>query len=185
DAGPHHHHHHSSHRYRSQRRSNRCARRWARGRAGSRVGAGRARRRLRKASRFREIYDMSNVRVDHRIESDWWAHPIPPNVDFGEGFYCETAQVFRFMKNKAAHALRFGNHVSVYAGCSFALGVNGSAVVGDFTLLNGALVMADERVEIGSQCLILWNVGIADSDFHPLEPAQRLIDARAVAPFYK
>src|SRR5207248_9050476 len=63
--------------------------------------------------------------------------------------------------------------------------VNGSAVVGDFTLLNGALVMADERIEIGSHRLISWNVGIADSDFHPLEPAQRLIDAQAVPPFYK
>src|SRR5207248_10050585 len=29
------------------------------------------------------------------------------------------------------------------------------------------------------------NVGIADSEFHPLEPAQRLIEAQAVAPFYK
>ncbi len=128
---------------------------------------------------------MSNVGADRRVESDWWAQPIPPNVDFGKGFYCETAQVFRFMRNQAAHALRFGNHVSLYAGCSFALGANGSAVVGDFTLLNGALVMAEERIEIGSHCLISWNVGIADSDFHPLEPAQRLIDAHALAPFYK
>jgi acetyltransferase-like isoleucine patch superfamily enzyme len=128
---------------------------------------------------------MSNVGADRRVESDWWAQPIPPNVDFGEGFYCETAQVFRFMRNQAAHALRFGNHVSLYAGCSFALGANGSAVVGDFTLLNGALIMAEERIEIGSHCLISWNVGIADSDFHPLEPAQRLIDAHALAPFYK
>jgi len=63
--------------------------------------------------------------------------------------------------------------------------VNGSAVVGDFTLLNGAMVMAEDRIEIGSHCLISWNVGIADSDFHPLEPAQRLIDAQALAPFYK
>src|SRR5205823_13125018 len=70
-------------------------------------------------------------------------------------------------------------------GSSVALGVNGSSVFGDFTLLNGALVMADERVESGSHCLVSWNVGIADSDFHPLEPAQRLIDARAVAPFYR
>jgi acetyltransferase-like isoleucine patch superfamily enzyme len=33
--------------------------------------------------------------------------------------------------------------------------------------------------------LISWNVGIADSDFHPLEPAQRLIDAQALAPYFK
>lgn len=128
---------------------------------------------------------MSNVGPDRRVENDWWKDPVPANVEFGEGFYCETAQVFRFMRNKSAHALRFGNHVSCYAGCSFAVGRNGTAAVGDFTLLNGALVMAEERIEIGSYCLISWNVGIADSDFHPLEPAQRLIDAQALAPFYK
>jgi hypothetical protein len=94
---------------------------------------------------------MSNVGADRRVENDWWKDPIPPNVDFGGGFYCETAQVFRFMRNKAPQAVRFGNHVSVYAGCSFALGVNGSAVVGDFTLLNGALV-AGRRIEIRSHC---------------------------------
>ncbi len=62
---------------------------------------------------------------------------------------------------------------------------NGRCTVGDFTLMNGALVMAEELIEIGSYCLISWNVGIADSDFHPIEPAQRLIDALALAPYYK
>ncbi|PYI72815.1 MAG: acyltransferase [Verrucomicrobia bacterium] len=45
--------------------------------------------------------------------------------------------------------------------------------------------MAEEKIEIGSYCLVSWNVGIADSDFHPLEPAQRLIDAQALAPYFK
>jgi acetyltransferase-like isoleucine patch superfamily enzyme len=126
---------------------------------------------------------MSNVNADGRIESDWWSHPIPPNVDFGDGFYCETAQIFRHLRTKKPHAVRIGNHVSCYAGCSFAVGENGVVTIGDFTLLNGALLMAEERIEIGSHCLVSWNVGIADSDFHPLEPAQRLIDARALAPY--
>ena len=128
---------------------------------------------------------MSNVRQDRHVEGDWWTEPIPPNVEFGEGFYCETAQVFRFLRNKQSGAIVFGKHDSVYAGCSFSIGVNGRCTVGDFTLLNGALVMAEDRIEIGSHCLISWNVGIADSDFHPLEPAQRLIDAQALAPFFK
>jgi acetyltransferase-like isoleucine patch superfamily enzyme len=51
--------------------------------------------------------------------------------------------------------------------------------------MNGALMMAEELIEIGSYCLISWNVGIADSDFHPLEPARRRLDALALAPFYK
>jgi acetyltransferase-like isoleucine patch superfamily enzyme len=128
---------------------------------------------------------MSNVRPDRYVEGDWYQHPIPDNVQFGEGFYCETAQIFRFLRNRESGAITLGNHVSCYAGCSFSVGVNGRCEVGDFTLLNGALIMAEERIEIGSHCLVSWNVGIADSDFHPLEPAQRLVDAKALAPFFK
>lgn len=128
---------------------------------------------------------MSDVNSERRVEGDWWKEPIPLNVVFGDGFYCESAQVFRHLKSKAPGAVVFGNHVSVYGGCSFAVGTHGRCTVGDFTLLNGALVMAEERIEIGSHCLISWNVGIADSDFHPLAPAQRIIDAHALAPFFK
>ena len=128
---------------------------------------------------------MSNVGQDRHVEDDWWAHPIPPNVEFGEGFYCETAQIFRMLRNKNPRAVIIGRHVSCYAGCSFALGENGRCTIGDFSLLNGALIMAEERIDIGSHCLISWNVGLADSDFHPLEPAQRLIDAQALAPFFE
>jgi acetyltransferase-like isoleucine patch superfamily enzyme len=128
---------------------------------------------------------MSNVKEDRHVEGDWWPHPIPLNVQFGEGFYCESAQIFRQLRSKDPRAVVIGKHVSCYAGCSFAIGENGQCVIGDFTLLNGALVMSEERIEIGSHCLVSWNVGIADSDFHPLEPAQRLIDAQALAPYFK
>lgn len=128
---------------------------------------------------------MSNVTADRRVEQDWWAHPIPPGVAWGEGFYCETAQIFRHFKSEKPHAVTLGDHVSCYAGCSFAIGKNGTCSVGDYTLLNGALIMAEERVEIGSYCLISWNVGIADSDFHPIDPAQRKLDSLALAPYGK
>ena len=128
---------------------------------------------------------MSNVQKDRHVKDDWYPEPIPRNVEFGEGFYCESAQVFKKLISKEPRAVVFGDHVSVYAGCSFAVQKDGRCVVGDFTLLNGAIVMAEELVQIGSHCLISWGVGIADSDFHPLEPAQRLIDAHALAPFFK
>jgi acetyltransferase-like isoleucine patch superfamily enzyme len=128
---------------------------------------------------------MSNVKENRHVQDDWYPDPIPSNVEFGEGFYCESAQVFKKLRSKKPHAVVLGNHVSVYAGCSFAIGENGKCTVGDFTLLNGAIVMAEKRIDIGSYCLISWGVGIADSDFHPLEPAQRLVDAQALAPFLK
>ena len=128
---------------------------------------------------------MSNVTPERRVEQDWWPHPIPDNVTWGEGLYAETAQMFRFMRSKRQPAIELGKHVSLYAGVSFALGENGTCKIGDFTLLNGALIMADERIEIGSHVLVSWNVGIADSDFHPIDAAQRRIDTLALAPFYK
>ena len=128
---------------------------------------------------------MSNVRSDRFVEDDWWPQPVPLSVEFGTGFYCETAQIFRRMRTTAARAVVLGDHVSCYAGCSFAIGEHGSCSIGSFTLLNGALVMAEERIEIGSYCLISWNVGIADCDFHPLDAAQRRTDAEALAPYMK
>ena len=128
---------------------------------------------------------MSNVKQDRHVDGDWWPDPIPPNVEFGEGFYCESAQIFRKLHSTKPRAVLIGKHVSCYAGCSFSIGEKGQCTIGDFTLLNGALIMAEEKIDIGSYCLISWNVGIADSDFHPLEPAQRLIDAQALAPFFE
>jgi acetyltransferase-like isoleucine patch superfamily enzyme len=127
---------------------------------------------------------MSNVNSERKVEGDWSPNSIPPNVRFGAGFYCETAQVFRQFRSRQPDALTLGDHVSCYSGCSFALGERATCSIGDFTLLNGAILMADERIEIGSYCLISWNVGIADSDFHPLDPAQRLLDAQALAPYF-
>ena len=127
---------------------------------------------------------MSNVKEDRHVDGDWWPDPIPPNVEFGEGFYCESAQIFRKLHSTKPRAVLIGKHVSCYAGCSFSIGEKGQCTIGDFTLLNGALIMAEEKIDIGSHCLISWNVGIADSDFHPLEPAQRLIDAQALAPYF-
>jgi acetyltransferase-like isoleucine patch superfamily enzyme len=127
---------------------------------------------------------MSNVNSERRIEGDWYNAPIPQSVTWGEGLYIETTQIFRFIRSQHPLAVELGQHVSCYAGCSFSLGPKGRCKVGDFTLLNGALIMAEEYIEIGSHVLVSWNVGIADSDFHPLDPVKRRQDTYALAPFY-
>ena len=123
--------------------------------------------------------------ADRRVESDWWDKPIPPNVTWEEGLYIETAQIFRIMRSEVQPAVEFGHACLLLCRLLLFDRQHGSCTVGDFTLLNGALVMAEERIEIGSYCLISWNVGIADSDFHPLAPAQRRVDALALAPFFE
>ena len=68
---------------------------------GTRRRAGGAGRRLCETLRRRQLsITMSNVNSERRVEGDWWADPIPPNVHFGDGFYCETAQIFRFIRSQ-------------------------------------------------------------------------------------
>ena len=121
--------------------------------------------------------------INRRVEHDWYDGEVPANVEFEDGFWLETAQVFRFCKSTQNPAVKFGKFCSVYAGCSFAVKGRGRCTVGDYTLLNGALIMSEEEITIGSYCLISWNVGIADSDFHPLDPEQRKLDCMALNPF--
>jgi len=121
---------------------------------------------------------------NRRVQGDWYDKPVPENVVWGKRFYLETTQVFRNVKATKNPAVCIGNDVSVYSGCSFSIGLNGFCSVGDFSLLNGALIMADEEIVIGKHCLISWNVGLADSDFHPVEPALRMQDSIALSAYY-
>lgn len=121
--------------------------------------------------------------VHRKVPGDWYSGEIPSNVEFGDGFWLETAQVFRFCKSNQTPAVRFGNFCSVYAGCSFAVKESGRCTIGDYTLMNGALVMCEEEIIIGNYCLISWNVGIADSDFHPLDPISRKRDCMGLNPY--
>ena len=43
---------------------------------------------------------MINVNSERRVEDDWYNAPIPDSVTWGEGFYTETAQIFRFIRSK-------------------------------------------------------------------------------------
>lgn len=126
---------------------------------------------------------MTNILPDRTVEQDWYSKPIPEGIVWGDGCYFETAQIFRFFRSRHNPGLILGSNVSCYSGCSFSIGKEGKCTVGDYTLLNGALIMAEELIEIGNYCIISWNVGIADSDFHPIDPVQRHQDAMALAPF--
>src|SRR5207237_9367364 len=152
-------HRHAPARDHSRRRSHRRARAWPDRRARDWRRAARKKRRLRHAlCRGQLSFAMSNVNSERRVEGDWWTEPIPSNVVFGEGFYCESAQIFRHLRSKAPRAVVMGNHVSCYAGCSFSIGAHGSCSIGDFTLLTAALVMPEELIEIGEHCFICCNV---------------------------
>ena len=78
--------------------------------------------------------------------------------------------------------LKLGRGVKVYTWTEFNVEPEGRLVVGDDTVLAGAVFMCAERIEIGARVVVSYNVTIADSDFHPLGAEARRLDAVANAP---
>lgn len=125
---------------------------------------------------------MSNLTPDRRVPGDWFPDPVPANVAVGAGVYIESACSFKRMKSRRPDAVTLGDHSSVYAATQFALAEYARCIIGDYTMLNGALIMAEELITVGRHCLISWNVCIADSDFHPMSILQRRRDTIALSP---
>lgn len=57
--------------------------------------------------------------------------------------------------------------------CKFVTGYEGVIQVGENTMFNGVCVVAYESVVIGKNCQIASSTLIADTDFHPVDPAER------------
>jgi len=47
------------------------------------------------------------------------------------------------------------------------------------------VLLCEMEVRIGNYVVIGWNATIADTDFHPIEPAERIADAIACSPLGK
>src|SRR5262249_51584891 len=54
--------------------------------------------------------------------------------------------------------------------------------VGQDCYLNECILLAEREIRIGNHVMIGWMTTISDSDFHPLDPAERIKDAIALSP---
>jgi acetyltransferase-like isoleucine patch superfamily enzyme len=107
------------------------------------------------------------------VPNDWYPGVIPGNVDIDPTAHVETSFSFLLFRSSALCGLQLGRGSSTYIGTLFDVGPVGEVCVGDYTLLNGARVIADERVEIGSHCLISWNVVLMDTYRFSRDPDKR------------
>ena len=103
---------------------------------------------------------------------------LPPNVRVGRGTLITGGRAFKEFKAALADAAVIGSRCTL-AGVSFAVGSAGRLTVGDDCYFTGAVLLCEDRVTIGSGVALGWNVTVADSDFHPVDPALRVADAVA------
>ncbi len=103
---------------------------------------------------------------------------LPTNVRVGADTRITGGRAFKGFKATRPDAAIIGRGCTL-DGVSFAVGVDGQLRIGDFCLFTGAVLLAEANVTIGNHVSLGWNVTVADSDFHPIDPALRVEDAIA------
>ncbi len=74
----------------------------------------------------------------------------------------------------------YAENCQFYSGVRLEVGKNAFIKIGNGTYLNrNTVIVAKERVEIGKDCKIAWDVVIIDSDLHPL-PGETKVDTKPV-----
>jgi acetyltransferase-like isoleucine patch superfamily enzyme len=116
------------------------------------------------------------------ITGQWDYRTLPSNVRLGEGCYLERKESFKRFRSTRTPGLILGQRVKVYTWTEFNVEPSGVLEVGDDSTLVGAIFMCAESIRLGQRVIVSYNVTIADSDFHPLDPAARKQDAIANAP---
>ena len=97
------------------------------------------------------------------IEYDWCVRGIPPNVVLGENVYLDTSYGFEPFHSERETGFRLGEASGTYNMASFIVGASGTVDVSSYTVLGGTFIVCNDRVTIGSHCLIAWGSVITDT----------------------
>ena len=114
----------------------------------------------------------------------WLAGTPPQNVELGANSIITGELAFKRFHSKLDRALIIGEHCTM-DGVHFDLGEHGRLQIGHFCYFTNAVLLCELDVQIGSYVIIGWNTTLADTDFHPIAPAERIADAIACSPLGK
>ena len=112
----------------------------------------------------------------------WDYGTLPATIRVGRDCFLERKESFERVRSTRDPALVLGDRVQVYTWTTFNLPPGGFVEIGDDSILVGPVFMCAERISVGRRVLLSYNVTVADSDFHPHDPAERILDAIANAP---
>lgn len=115
------------------------------------------------------------------IPGDWFPGRVPHNIVAGPGTVIESSHSFRYFRATNECGFRAGKDVTIWR-TSLAVERDGLLEVGDGCYLANASLVCVGRITLGKRVMVAGGVTIVDSDFHPLDPAGRLVDTIALSP---
>jgi acetyltransferase-like isoleucine patch superfamily enzyme len=111
-----------------------------------------------------------------------WANgTLPENTRIGVNTLITADYAFKRFLSKQPNALVIGSHCTM-DGVHFAIGREGRVEIGEYCYFTNAVLLCELELRVGNYVIIGWNTTIADTDFHPISPAERIADAVACSP---
>jgi acetyltransferase-like isoleucine patch superfamily enzyme len=114
------------------------------------------------------------------VPGDWSKYKIPENVAAGDGTLINTAQCFAHFRSSMSPGLEAGRNCT-FSAVSFNVEKQGVIQIGDDCFFSQGFLIATQRITIGSRVYLASGATVVDSDFHPLDPGERLWDTAALA----
>ncbi len=116
------------------------------------------------------------------LRGRWDYTSLASNIRLGDGCFLERRDTFERFRSERDPGLVLGDGTTVYTWTTFNVDPTGCIEIGRDCVLVGAVFMCADAISVGDRVVISYNVTIADSDFHPIDPAERRLDAIANAP---
>jgi acetyltransferase-like isoleucine patch superfamily enzyme len=117
-------------------------------------------------------------------QGHWTGGELPANASAGPDTLITGDYAFKRFRSTRPDALQIGDACTM-DGVHFALGEAGRVRIGRFCYFTNAVLLCEEELVFGDYVVIGWNATIADTDFHPTAPAERVADAIACSPLGK
>jgi acetyltransferase-like isoleucine patch superfamily enzyme len=114
----------------------------------------------------------------------WINGNLPENVRIGSNSIITSDYAFKRFHSKLNPGLIVGDNCTM-DGVHFAIGEKGYIEIGRYCYFTNAVLLCELEIEIGDYVVIGWNTTIADTDFHPIAPAERIADSIACSPLGK
>ena len=111
------------------------------------------------------------------LDGDWYPGGIPGNVESGHDVYLDSSYTFASFHSEQTPGLVLGDACGAYDQATFVVGPLGRVVVGSYSILNGTYVICNDRITIGTHCLLAWGVVVTDNSL----TIASSIDARRAA----
>lgn len=102
---------------------------------------------------------------ERRLEHDWFSWPLPENVQIGTRSWLYSSFAFLHYRSQWPDGVVIGNNTGIYEGTFFELGPQGTAKIGDYCTIVGAILNTNGHIFVGDYVFIGHEVTITNSAF--------------------